>query len=78
MLATIAAKQMCIPNCIVHRCMMNSSVKQAGRYLHAIISSLKSIGSVVFAALHGLGSEESSFNLAHLPPNPEIWDFLFF
>ena len=47
MLATVAAKQMCTPNCFVHRCMINSSVKQVGRYLHAI-SSLKSIGSVVF------------------------------
>ena len=49
MLPTVAAKQMCTPNSFVHRCIINSSVKQAGRYLHAIIiSSLKSIGSVVF------------------------------
>ena len=45
MLATVMAKQMCTPSHFVHRCMINSSVKQVGWHLH---SSLKPISTVVF------------------------------
>ena len=39
--STVAAKQMCTPNCSVHRCMINSSVKQAVRYLYNIMLYFK-------------------------------------
>ena len=48
MLATVVAKQMCTPNCFVHRCMINSLVKKSREVLTCYISSLKSIGGVIF------------------------------